>query len=159
MRQIISRMGLEVNQDKTQIVSLHKKERFDFLGYTVGMLANKSGNIYYGTHPSKKALKKVMWKIHEETSRQWLMSTAEIRIIQINRILQGWCNYFNQGPVLASYKILRRYTEKRFRRWLVHKHKMRGTTGYRQFPDEFLYEELGLYKIAQIMADVPRAKV
>jgi len=34
----------------------------------------------------------------------------------------------------------------------------KGTTGYRQFPDEYLYEELGLYNIATIMDDVPRAK-
>ena len=159
MRRIMSGIGLEVNQDKTQVVNLDEKKYVDFLGYTIGMFVNKNGDTYYGTHPSRKALKKVIGKIHEETSRQWLMSTAEIRVIQINRILQGWCNYFNQGPVLASYKILRKYTEKRLRRWLVHKKKLKGTTGYRQFPDEYLYEKLGLYKIAQVMADVPRAKV
>ena len=158
MRQIISRIGLCVNQDKTKVVHLGKREHFDFLGYTIGSFVNKNGSYYYGTRPSKKALKKVLGKIHAETSRQWLMSTAEIRVMQINRIVQGWCNYFNQGPVLPCYKILRKYTEKRLRRWLVNKHKLRGTTGYRQFPDEFLYEELGLYNIATVMADVPRAK-
>lgn len=158
MRSIINRIGLQVNQDKTRVVNLIKKEHFDFLGYTIGTFYNKGGSYYYGTQPSKKSLKKIIKKIHDETSRQWLMSTAEIRVIQINRILQGWCNYFNQGPVLSSYKCLRAYTEKRLRRWLANKSKLRGT-GYRQFPDKFLYEELGLYKIAQVMADVPRAKV
>lgn len=158
MRQIISRIGLHINQDKTQVVNLGKKSHFDFLGYTIGSFVNKDGLHYYGTKPSKKALKKVIEKIHAETSRQWLLSTAEIRVLQINRIIQGWCGYFNQGPVLPCYKILRKYTEKRLRRWLANKHKRRGTTGYRQFPDEFLYEKLGLYNIAQVMADVPRAK-
>jgi RNA-directed DNA polymerase len=158
MRQIISRIGLQINDSKTQVVDLNKRERFDFLGYSIGTLVNKNGEFYLGTSPSKKALKKVMGKIHFETSRQWLLSTAEIRVIEINRILRGWCGYFNQGPVLASYKILRRYTEKRLRRWLVDKSKLRGTTGYRQFPDEFLYKKLGLYEIGQVMADVPRAK-
>jgi hypothetical protein len=59
---------------------------------------------------------------------------------------------------LDSYKIIRNYTEKRLRRWLVNKHKGKGT-GYRQYPDEYLYERLSLYNIAQKMADVPRAKV
>jgi RNA-directed DNA polymerase len=158
MRQIISRIGLQVNQEKTHVVKLDKKENFDFLGYTLGSLVNKNGEFYFGTRPSKKALKKVMEKIHFETSRQWLLSTAEIRVMEINQILRGWCGYFNQGPVIASYKILRKYTEKRLRRWLVDKSKQRGTTGYRQYPDEYLYDELGLYKIALIMADVPRAK-
>jgi hypothetical protein len=158
MRRIINKIGLRVNQDKTQVVNLRNKGSFDFLGYTIGTFINKEGTPYYGTRPSKKALKKVVQKIHDETSRQWLMSTAEIRVIQINAILRGWCGYFNQGPVLASYKILRRYTERRLRRWLANKHKLRGTTGYRQFPDEYLYKKLGLYNIAEVMADVPRAK-
>lgn len=158
MRDIINRIGLQVNLDKTQVVDLTKKGCFDFLGYTIGTFVNKNGKSYYGTHPSKKALKKVIGKIHDETSRRWLLTTAEGRVTEINRILQGWCNYFNQGPVLASYKTLRHYTEKRLRRWLVKKHKQRGTTGYRQYPDKFLYEKLGLYKIADVMADVPRAK-
>jgi RNA-directed DNA polymerase len=158
MRQIISRIGLQVNQEKTHVVKIDKKENFDFLGYTLGTLVNKKGDSYFGTRPSKKALKKVMEKIHFETSRQWLLSTAEIRVMEINQILRGWCGYFNQGPVIASYKILRKYTEKRLRRWLVDKSKQRGTTGYRQYPDEYLYDELGLYKIALVMADVPRAK-
>ncbi len=158
MRQIVSRIGLQVNEEKTQVVKLDRRERFDFLGYTIGALVNKSGEFYLGTSPSKKALKKVMGKIHDETSRQWLLSTAEKRVEEINRILRGWCGYFNQGPVIASYKILRKYTEKRLRRWLVDKSKRRGTTGYRQYPDEYLYNELGLYKIALVMADVSRAK-
>jgi group II intron reverse transcriptase/maturase len=159
MQEIINRIGLEVNPDKTRLVNFDKGGNLDFLGYTIGTYINKDGKPYFGTSPSKKALKKVTRKIHEETSRQWLLSTAEIRVIQINQILRGWCGYFNQGPVLGSYKKLRRYTERRLRRWLVMKHKMRGTTGYRQFPDEFLYGKLGLYQIAQVMADVPRAKV
>lgn len=158
MQRLISGIGLQVNQEKTHVVNLVSKEHFDFLGYTIGQFVNKDGKSYYGTLPSKKALKKVMRKIHDETSRQWLLSTAEIRVNAINQILRGWCGYFNQGPVLPCYKILRGYTEKRLRRWLVNKHKLRGTTGYRQFPDEYLYGKLGLYNIAQVKADVPRAK-
>lgn len=158
MQKLIDGIGLQVNKEKTSIVNLQQGEQFDFLGYTVGKFVNKDGKLYYGTRPSKKALKKVIGKIHNETSRQWLLSTADRRVIAINQILRGWCGYFNQGPVLPCYKILRRYTEKRLRRWLVQKHKQRGTTGYRQYPDKYLYERLGLYEIAQVRADVPRAK-
>ncbi len=158
MQRIISRIGLQVNQAKTQVVDLEEKENFDFLGYTIGKFTDKNGGSYYGTRPSKKALKKVIKKIHEETSRRWLTTSAEKRVLEINRILRGWCNYFNQGPVIPSYKILRCYTEKRLRRWLVSKGKRKGTTGYRQFPDEHLYKQLGLYKIPLVRADVSRAK-
>lgn len=158
MQRLISKIGLQVNVEKTSTVNLTSGESFDFLGYTVGNFANKEGTRYFGTRPSKKAMKKVLQKIHDETSRQWLLSTEETRTNKLNQILRGWCWYFNQGPVLPSYKILRRYTEKRLRRWLANKHKLRGTTGYRQFPDKYLYDKLGLYSIAQVRADVPRAK-
>ncbi|MBM3610928.1 MAG: group II intron reverse transcriptase/maturase [Alphaproteobacteria bacterium] len=158
MENLMGRIGLEVNKDKTHIANIAKGESFDFLGYTVGTFYGKDGIPYRGTRPSKKALKKVLLKIKEETSRRWLPSTEEMRVTEMNSILRGWCGYFNQGPVLKSYEILRKYTEKRFRRWLVKKHKFRGTTGCRQYPDEYLYGKLGLYKIATVMADVPRAK-
>ena len=159
MRRIIEGMGLQVNQEKTHVANLLSKECFDFLGYTIGRFLNKDGAHYYGTRPSKQALRKVITKIHDETSRRWLLTTTEDRVIKINQILRGWCGYFNQGPVIPCYKTLQGYTEKRLRRWLVAKHKYRGATGYRQFPDEHLYGKLGLYRIAQVRADVPRAKV
>ena len=158
MQRLIDRIGLQVNNEKTQVVNLRDQENFDFLGYTIGQFYGKNGASYYGTRPSKKSLKKVLDKIHAETSKRLLISTPERRVLEINRILQGWCGYFNQGPVLPCHKVLRRYTEKRLRRWLAMKHKLRGTTGCRQFPDEHLYEKLGLYEIAQTMADVSRAK-
>ena len=102
VKQIISKIGLQINQEKTQVVNLHNQEQFDFLGYTIGTFVKKDGTSYYGTKPSKKALKKVIRKIHDETSRRWLMKTEESRVTEINRILIGWCNYFNQGPVLPS---------------------------------------------------------
>ena len=64
----------------------------------------------------------------------------------LNPILRGWCGYFNQGPVTVAYRMVRQYTERRLRRWLMKKHKRTGT-GYRQYPDEYLYETLGLFEI------------
>jgi group II intron reverse transcriptase/maturase len=157
MKKTMERIGLTVNESKTRIVKA-LQEPFDFLGYTFGFAYNKDNKTYWGTRPSKKAVKKVLHKIHEATRIQTTWKTAEDRVLDINHILRGWCNYFNQGPVLKSYRTVRKRTEKRLRRWLVKKHKMRGTTGYRQFPDEHLYGKLGLYAIAEVMADVPKAK-
>ena len=157
MKSIMERIGLFVNEAKTRTVKA-PQESFDFLGYTFGLVYNKNNETYWGTQPSKKAVKKVIDKIHEATRIQTTWTTAENRVLEINQIIRGWCGYFNQGPVLKSYRAVRKYTEKRLRRWLVKKHKMRGTTGYRQFPDEHLYGKLGLYAIAEVMADVPKAK-
>jgi len=156
MRKFMELIGLTVNEAKTKLVSV-KEENFDFLGYTFGKFYSKDGKSYLGTKPSKKAIKKLLKKIHDETSHRWSYNTNESRIETLNPILRGWCNYFDQGPVLNQYKIIKNYTEKRLRRLLAFKHKQRGT-GYRQYPDEYLYGKLGLYKLPMRRADMPRAK-
>jgi len=156
MRELVERIGLKVNEKKTRLAQA-PKESFDFLGYTFGQSYNRFGKPYFGTKPSKKAVHRLLQKIHDETSRRWFDSSVEDRITVLNRILRGWSGYFDQGPVLKSYEIARRYTERRLRRWLMKKHKRRGT-GYRQYPDEILYGKLGLYKLPGRRSDLPRAK-
>ena len=144
-RRLLTAMGLEVNEEKTRLVRL-PEGTFDFLGYTFGRFYSRSANRpYLGTCPSKKAVKRVRQRIHGETSRRWNLTSVEERVREVNAILRGWCGYFDQGPVFREYRILRSYTERRLRRWLMKKHQRRGT-GYRRYPDEYLYETLGLYK-------------
>jgi RNA-directed DNA polymerase len=143
MRELMGKLGLTVNEQKTRLVKV-PEESFNFLGYTLGRFYGRDGRPYLGTRVSKKAISRVLAKIHEETSRRWNEDPVEKRVLELNRILRGWCGYFDQGPVYRPYKLVRRYTERRLRRWLMKKHKRRGT-GYRQYPDDFLYEKLGLF--------------
>lgn len=143
-RALMSRLGLELHEQKSRLASL-PKEHFDFLGYTFGQYYGKHGKPYIGTTPSKKSVSRVIGKIADETSRRWLLDSPDWRVKELNRILRGWCGYFDQGPVKDAQETVRRYTERRLRRWLMKKHKRRGT-GYRQYPDEYLYGTLGLYR-------------
>jgi len=156
MREFTTRLGLTVNEKKTRLVRL-PEQRFDFLGYTVGRFHGKDGKPFWGTAPSKKAVQRVCRRIHEETSIRWYTATVDKRVQEINTILRGWCGYFNQGPVARAYGIVQRYTERRLRRWLMKKHKRRGT-GYRQYPDKHIYGVLGLYKPTKPSRSQPRAK-
>lgn len=142
-RHIILRLGLTVNERKTRLVRL-PEESFDFLGYTVGQFHGKAGRTFIGTRVSKKAVCKLRRRIHEETSSRWNWQTPEERVEVLNPILRGWCGYFNQGPVVRVYWSVRRYTEDRFRGWLMRRIQRRGR-GHHRFPDRYLYEELGLY--------------
>ncbi len=155
-RRVMTKLGLEVNEQKTQLVRL-PKGRFDFLGYTFGRFYGHGGKPYFGTAISQKALTRVWGKVHDETSTRWVQDSPEKRVLELNRILRGWCGYFDQGPVYRPYRHLRNYTERRLRRWLMKKHKRRGT-GYRQYPDEFLYEKLGLYNPHAHRVSQTRAK-
>ena len=64
---------------------------------------------------------------------------------------------FNQGRVIRAYRIIQIYTDRRLRRWLIRRQGQRGT-GYRKYPDEYLYETLGLYRLPQSRSAVAKAK-
>ncbi|SDW92998.1 group II intron reverse transcriptase/maturase [Nitrosomonas communis] len=156
MRHLMSRLGLMVNEKKTRLVKL-PDEHFDFLGYTLGQFYGKDGRPYWGTRPSKKAIKRLKQGIHNVTSSRWNASSVDSRIAELNLIIRGWTNYFNQGPVSKIYRNIRDYTERRLRIWLMRKHGKRGT-GYRQYPDEYLYDILGLYRLPLARNDLLNAK-
>ena len=155
-RSLMTRLGLMVNERKSRLVQV-PEESFDFLGYTIGRLYAKYGHPYIGMQPSKKAVHKLLLRIHEETSRRWDCQLPAERIAEINSILRGWCGYFNHGQVIPLYRRIRRYTEQRLRRWLMRREQRTGT-GYKRYPVAYLYETLGLYNIPTRRAAVLNAK-
>ena len=157
MTALMTRLGLAVNATKTRIARL-PEESFDFLGYTVGRFYGKDGRPYFGTRPSRKSVKSVLKRIHGRTTRQWYADDPVSTVARISSMLRGWCGYFDQGPVMEFYELIRAYTERRVRRWLMRRTGRRGV-GFRQIPDEYLYETLGLYSVPRRRVDLPRAKV
>ena len=157
MTALMTRLGLEVNASKTRIARL-PEEPFDFLGYTVGRFYGKAGRPYIGTRPSRKAVKSLLRRIHGRTTPQWYPDDPVSTVARISSMLRGWCGYFDQGPVMEIYDLIRAYTERRVRRWLMRRTGRRGA-GFRQIPNEYLYETLGLYSVPRRRIDLPRAKV
>ena len=157
MTALMTRLGLEVNASKTRIARL-PEEPFDFLGYTVGRFYGKAGRPYIGTRPSRKAVKSLLRRIHGRTTPQWYPDDPVSTVARISSMLRGWCGYFDQGPVMEIYDLIRAYTERRVRRWLMRRTGRRGV-GFRQIPNEYLYETLGLYSVPRRRIDLPRAKV
>src|SRR3982751_5550227 len=139
---LMARLGLEVNKGKNRLRPF-PEEGFDFLGYTVGCFYGKDGRPYIGTRPSQKAVRSLLGRIHERTSRQWYPDTPESTVARISSMLRGWCSYFDQGPVMDIYARVPNYVDRRIRRWLMRRTGRRGT-GLRQIPDEYLYGTLGL---------------
>ena len=157
MRRIMGRLKLTVNEEKTHLCEV-PRERFDFLGYTFGSCySKKDGHAYIGTRPSKNSVKRMVASISEVTDRRTgLLDAGEI-VGRLNRKLTGWANYFCLGPVSPAYHTLDTHVQQRLRRWLCKKHK-NASTGYTRFPDRFLYEELGLVKLAPRTHNLPWAK-
>jgi RNA-directed DNA polymerase len=157
MRSMVEKLKLTVNDDKTHLCQI-PQERFDFLGYTFGRCySRETGRAYIGTRPSKKSIARMVKSITEETDRNRTLLDASDVVGRLNRKLIGWANYFCLGPVTPAYRAINTHAIRRLRRWLCNKHKVRGT-GITRYPDQYLYEQLGLINLSKRTLNLPWAK-
>jgi group II intron reverse transcriptase/maturase len=155
--QIMGRLKLTVNEDKTRICQIPAGE-FDFLGYTFGrMYSPKTGQARLGMRPSKRSVKRMVREIHVLTAEATGWQQTTVLVSQLNDKLCGWANYFQVGTVSKAYRALDNYTTRRLRRWLRNKYKVRRC-GYKDFPNLYLWEQLHLVRLTRLGRDVPCAK-
>jgi hypothetical protein len=95
-------------------------------------------------------------RIQTDRNMEW-MDVGEM-VKRLNQKLGGWANYFKLGPVTPAYRFIDQYTTTRLRRWLCKKHKQRSG-GLKHYPDEHLYQKLGLIRLPMLPQNFPWAKV
>jgi RNA-directed DNA polymerase len=157
LREIMGKLKLTVNEEKTRICTVPEGE-FDFLGYTFGrMYSARTGQARLGYRPSKKSIKRVVEKVHALTDRSGTWQETTRLVDKLNRTLRGWANYFQVGTVNKAYRALDSYAAVRLRRWLRFKHKVRRDTGG-SYPLSQLYETFGLVRLTRLGHDVPWVK-
>jgi RNA-directed DNA polymerase len=156
MRDMMSKLKLTVNETKTRVSRL-PEERFDFLGYSFGRCYSpKTGRAYIGTVPAKKRVQRICAEISDLTGRNRILLDQRQVVVQLNRTMVGWANYFCLGPVSKAYRAVERHACKRLRQWLCAKHKRQGS-GTKRYSDESLYHEFGLVRLTSRTASFPWA--
>jgi RNA-directed DNA polymerase len=155
MGDMMTRLRLTVNEDKTHTCRV-PDESFEFLGYTIGRCYSpQAGYAYIGTRPSKQRVQRLCKQLTEMTGRQWLWRSVQDLVGSLNRVLNGWVNYFCLGAVSHAYRAVDAHVTSRLRRWLCEKHKQ-SSRGYYRYPDRYL-TQLGLVRLPVRPRIFPRA--
>jgi RNA-directed DNA polymerase len=146
MRSMMAKLHLTVNEQKTRRCHL-PDGTFTFLGYTFGRhYSRQTGGSYVGPRPALKKIRKLCREISELTDQRTCPGDTLEKVRTLNQKLNGWANYFCLGPVVRVYDVVQKHVRRRLRRWLCHKHKVRGWE-YARFPNETLHGQLGLVQL------------
>src|ERR1700757_383349 len=118
---VLAPMGLRLSEEKTRVC--HIDEGFDFLGYRIQRRSRRgrTGKRAVYTYPSKKALASAMNKVRPLTRREKHRTLADL-LLAVNRVLQGWCNYFRHGVSAQTFSYLEHYTWHRVAEWIRKRH-------------------------------------
>jgi group II intron reverse transcriptase/maturase len=146
-RQILSKLKLELNEQKTQISSFGAG--FDFLGYHFGRR---------GRTVASKSLRSLYSKVREITRRQQGDLPVAKVIENLAPVLRGWGNYHLEGRYNGLFTRLDRWVCNRLRsyiykRWRVH-HRINSG------PSKSEFERMGLVSLRKmIRPDMPQLQL
>jgi len=148
LRQILKRLGLTLNEEKTRIVDAYQG-KFDFLGFSIRMgKGRKTGNDYPHVYPSKKSLQTIKDRVTHLTKRERTIMPFDWVVKEVNAAVRGWTGYFHYRNCSRALGQVKNHVEQRLITHLRKRHKVRDRkAGYVKFPIRALYEKYGLYKV------------
>jgi len=143
---VLTQLGLSLNEQKTKILDA-RQESFNFLGFTIKFTrSTRTGRVYPLVQASKKAVVGARAEIKYLTREACMIIPIEEVIKKLNRFARGWSNYFYYQNSSKQLTQVRNYLENRVRKHLMRRQRKRGW-GFKRYPYEYLYQELGLYRI------------
>lgn len=156
VRQILTRLGLELHPEKTKRVDLSwGKQGFDFLGCHLrkrmsGKIWEKEGKRVYFLQrwPSDRSMKRVRERVKDLTDRRW-NGVKDVRVLirKLNPVLRGWGNYFKTGNAADRFIQIDGYVWWRLKRFMMKRkgRNLKPDDWKKWTPDFFV--SLGLHRL------------
>jgi len=134
---------LSLNLEKTRVV--RAEQGFDFLGFRfIRRHSEKHGKRKSHFFPSQDAVRRVKEKVRDRCGNHVLHFGVWDVVRNVNSALRGWWVYYRCSNATRAFGVVQEYVNQRMRRFLRRRRQRPGLGRYRDFTNEFLYEELGL---------------
>jgi RNA-directed DNA polymerase len=141
-RWAMTHIGLALNETKTCLRNA-REESFTFLGYDFGPARYRTdGHWYLAAKPAQKSVAHVKHAIGRVLQSGNQAPWPEV-VARLNRMLEGWANYFNYGTRSTAYQAVNRYVADAVRRFLSRRHKVRSR-GTRRFAPVHVFGSFGV---------------
>jgi group II intron reverse transcriptase/maturase len=146
LQEHLTRLGVEVNREKTKVVDTLRGETFEFLGFEFRRVQKHTGDGHFILlTPRKKARLAIKARLRELLRYVGALPLKEV-IAQLNLILAGWVQYFRVGNASRAFSEIRDYVEMKVRILLTRrKRRHKRSVGWRRWSNEYLYGVLGLF--------------
>lgn len=148
LRQELSKLKVELNEEKTKTVDLTHGETFSFLGFDFRQTKTRKGKIGIRKTPRMRARTRLLRNL-KEMFRRYVSQKVSKVISLINPVVRGWANYFRIGNSSRCFGYVKDWIEKKVRRHVMRARKRSGF-GWKRWSRSKLYDEMGLYNDYQI---------
>jgi RNA-directed DNA polymerase len=124
VRRMLSRLGLQLNREKTRIV--RAEDGFDFLGVHFRLCATsrKDAKVkrFCSAWPSNRSVRRIKQRIRDVIGRRYYLSLEEL-VIELNPVIRGWNNYHKAvQPDIKRFAKLNAFVRERIRIFLKRKY-------------------------------------
>ena len=156
LREEFTRLGVEVNEEKSKCIDLRRGESFGFLGFDFRRIRARTGNWRVKFTPKLKKRTALLQKL-KEVFRRYKTQPVERVLKIINPILRGWVNYFSVGHSSKCFRFVQRWVELKVRRHMMRARNRRGF-GWQVWSTQCLYEQLGLFNAYRLKRFTPKVQ-
>jgi group II intron reverse transcriptase/maturase len=146
LRNYLRARKLTLNEEKTRVVDT-RREGIQFLGFSISWKRSpRTGGTYVHVEPGKKAQEHYKRAVRDKLNGWTLWRSCAETVREVNRITQGWANYYHYANSTRVLGKMQNWLENRMRNWLWRKYGC-AHGKYQFYTKERLMGQYGLWQM------------